>query len=371
MIINHNISAMNSQRNFGIHVKKTDENLEKLASGQRINSGKDDPAAFAVSEKMRSQIRGFKQASRNIQDGVNLVQTIEGHLGEAGQIIQRMRELSVQASNGTYTNEDRSQISVEMDELIKEMNRIHEDAKFNTIRLLDGYSLGQNSFGGEAPTGYLNASRSIHFNKQNPDGGDPQKIAKNGLVIQAGPNTDERMFVKVDPFSTYTLGLTSTPENTYRDLNGVDNDNHAWREVTFYDWEDTNLDSIMYLENGIDQSPKGDVNIQLSAPRLEKIRVNVATSEKSTETIAALDIALNKISKQRADLGAFQRRLEMAHRGVNMATENIQSAESKIRDSDMAKEYVELTKHQILTNSSASVTAQANYKSDMVFKIIE
>ncbi len=362
MIINHNLSAINANRHFGVNVDKLDTTLERLSSGLRINSGADDAAGLAVSEKMRAQVRGYHQASRNIQDAVSLIQTTEGFLNESNSVLQRMRELAVQAANGTYTREDRSQINVEVDQMVKELNRIHEDAKFNTLRLLDGYTLGANSFGGNPPNEPIGTARNPNFNTQ--DGAEGQ----NGLVIQSGANTDERMFVDVNAFNTYALGLTDQPGQTYRDLNGVNNDHQVWRETSFYDENAINLDEILYLEAAI-QDPVNDVTINLLAPEAGN-RVDVTTSENSTATIAALDVALNKVNKQRADLGGFQNRLEMARRGVDMSAENIQSAESRIRDADMALEYVEFTKNQILAQSSASMTAQANAKSQLIFRII-
>jgi flagellin len=383
MIINHNISAINAQRHFDTNVKNVDGSLEKLSSGLRINSGSDDAAGLAVSEKMRAQIRGLSQASKNIQDAVSLVQTSEGYLKSSNDVLQRMRELTVQAANGTYTNSDRAQINVEVDQLTRELNRIHEDAKFNTLRLLDGYSLGQNSFGGQVPTDDIDAqtfdygttietSRNVNFNQT--DGNGVSVNGKNGLVIQSGANTDERMFVEIGSFNTYALGFTARPDNTYQQVanqqgaDPVNNNNLAWREKSFYNDVPQDLDAISYLESGI-TAPVADVNIDFLIPQAGN-RVDITTSESATETITVIDVALNKVNKQRADLGAFHNRLEMAQRGVDMSTENLQAAESRIRDADMAREFVELTKNQILSQSSASMTAQANSKSQMVFRII-
>jgi len=359
MIINHNISAMNANRMFAGNVTKMEKNMVALSSGERINKGADDAAGLAVSEKMRAQIRGLNQASRNIQDASSLVQTTEGFLKESSDVLQRMRELSVQAANGTYTQEDRAQINVEIDEMVKELNRIHEDAKFNTLRLLDGKTLGLNSFA--KADGTLGASRNVNFNET--AAGQTQGGGKNGLVVQAGANTDERMFVKMDTFNTYALGMTTEPGATYSANQG-----QAWRERSFYTPTAIDVDKAMYLEAAID-APAATVNIEYLAAQ-DKNRVNLATSEKATETITVLDVALNKVNKQRADLGAFQNRLEKAQGGVDNAAENLQAAESRIRDTDMAKEYVEFTKNQILSNSSASMTAQANMRSQLIMKIL-
>ncbi len=392
MIINHNISAMNSNRMFSNNVKKMDGHMEKLASGLRINKGADDAAGLAVSEKMRGQIRGLNQASRNIQDGISLIQTTEGFLKESSDVLQRVRELSVQAANGTYTNEDRAQITVEIDEMIKELNRVHEDAKFNTMRLLDGKTTGFNSFGYKSeepintfnPTQYdatnIATARNVNFNEG--------ENGMNGVVIQSGANTDERMFIKLDQFNSYSLGLTGLPttdptqlvntrENAerYSAYNNSTNENVAWREKSFYDPQPLNLEAALYLESPIDTAANridentSAVTIDL-LPVFEGNRVNVGSSEKATETIAVLDVALNKVNKQRADLGAFQNRMEMANQGVSNAAENLQAAESRIRDADMADQFINFTKEQILSQSAASMTAQANMRSQLVMRIL-
>lgn len=382
MIINHNISAINSQRHFDANVRNSNDSIERLSSGLRVNTGRDDAAGLAVSEKMRAQVKGLSQASRNIQDAISLVQTSEGYLNSSNDVLQRMRELTVQAANGTYTSSDRAQINVEVDQLTRELNRIHEDAKFNTTRLLDGFSLGRNSFGeaGEVQdgdyAGTIATARNVNFN--NVDDTGISQSGRNGLVIQSGANTDERMFVELDAFNTHALGLTDTPDRTYESIalehdRVVSNNNLAWRELSFNDEVPQNLDQTSYLESGI-TPPVANVSVDFLIPQQNEQgvgnRLDITTPESATETITVLDVALNKVNKQRADLGAFQNRLEMAQRGVDMSTENLQAAESRIRDADMAKEFVELTKSQILSQTSASMTAQANNQSQMVLRIV-
>lgn len=362
MIINHNIAAEKASRHFGMNVRKMDATFEVLSSGERINSAADDPAGLAVSEKMRTQVRGLSQAQRNIQDGISLIQTAEGFLREANDILQRMRELSVQAANGTYTGQDRAQINVEFDQMLKELNRLHEDAKFNTIRLFDGYSTGKNSFG-ENESGEINPSRNINFN--NPETGS----GKSGIVIQSGANTDERTFVKMDTINSYELGLTAQPTETY-----TNNDNLAYREFSFFDATPQAIEDMMYLESSIMpsalESMDGKVlSIDFYTPK-EGTRVDLSTTEDATETISVIDVALHKVNKQRANLGSYQNRLETTMRGVQLTRENIQSAESRIRDADMAESYVELTKESILSQSSASMLAQANHNSSMILRVI-
>ncbi len=386
MIINHNLAAMNADRHFNLKIKLMDRSLESLSSGERINRGADDAAGLAVSEKMRAQIRGLNQASRNLQDAASLIQTTEGFLKESNDVLQRLRELSVQAANGTYTREDRSQISVEVNELVRELNRIHEDAKFNTIRLLDGKSLGLNSFGAKSTTAPvpnetiytkddIALARNINFN--NTDEANPPTAGRNGLVVQSGANTDERMFMEIYSFNTYALGITDVPGGSANPITYMNsaspgftsqNANLAWREREFYSEQPIDLDVIMYLESAI-AAPVNPVTINLLNV-IPGNRLDLTTSEKSTESIAVLDVALNKVNKQRADLGGFQNRIELAMQGVDNAAENLQASESRIRDTDMAKEYVNFTKNQIMSQSAASMTAQANVRSQLIFKII-
>jgi flagellin len=380
MIINHNIPANKAHRFYNINVKNLDKSFEVLSSGERINRAADDPAGLAVSEKMRAQIKGLRQAARNVQDGISFIQTADGYLKESNNILHRMRELTVQAANGTYTAEDRAQITVEFDQMVRELNRIHEDAKFNTIRMFDGYSLGMNSFGqkegevatGEAVGGVVRAQNIAAA--RNPNFNVDENTGKNGVVIQSGANTDERIFIEMDSFSSYTLGLTGQPEQTYGEISGVDNNNPAYRELSFFNSEDQPLEELMYLENSIPPSAYEtesgqELSIQYFTPK-EGTRIDLSTPDRATETITVLDIALNKVNKQRANIGASQNRLETTLRGINLAHENLQASESRIRDADMAKQYVGMTKHSILAQSSASMLAQANNVSNLVLRII-
>jgi flagellin len=376
MIINHNIPANKAHRFYNINVKNLDKSFEVLSSGERINRAADDPAGLAVSEKMRAQIKGLRQASRNVQDGISFIQTADGYLQESNNILHRMRELTVQAANGTYTAEDRAQITVEFDQMVRELNRIHEDAKFNTIRMFDGYSLGMNSFGqkegGETAAGVARAANIAAA--RNPNFNVDENTGKNGVVIQSGANTDERIFIGMDSFSSYTLGLTGQPEQTYGEISGVDNNNPAYRELSFFNSEDQSLEGLMYLENSIPPSAYEtesgeELSIQYFTPK-EGTRIDLSTPDRATETITVLDIALNKVNKQRANIGASQNRLETTLRGINLAQENLQASESRIRDADMASQYLEMTKHNILSQSSASMLAQANNISNLVLRII-
>ena len=274
MIINHNMSAEFAQRVQGQVNGDIKNNIEKLSSGMRINRAGDDASGLAVSEKMRAQIRGLQQASRNAQNGVSFIQTTEGYLQETQDILQRLRELSVQSSNGIYTAEDRMQIQVEVSQLVDEIDRVASHAQFNGMNMLTGRfaeSTGENTVTG-----------SMYFH--------------------IGANMDQREQVFV---GTMTAGALSMR---------------------------TGNNEILSLSN------PGDSN----------------------QSIGIIDQALKTVNKQRADLGAYQNRLEMAIQGIDIAAENTQAAESQIRDVNMASEIVDFTKNQILLQSSNAMLAQAN-----------
>lgn len=284
MIINHNMSAINANRLLGVNQSSLTNNMEKLSSGLRINKAADDASGLAVSEKMRSQIRGLNQAERNIQNGVSFIQTTEGYLSETQDILHRMRELAVQSSNGIYTDEDRMQIQVEVSQLIDEINRVSSHAEFNTMRMLTG-----------------------KFSKDS--------AGASGLQIQVGANTDQNEKIFIGTMTAAALGLQ-----------GV-------------------------------SSAQDDA-------------FSIASPDKANQAILRVDAALQKVSKQRADLGAYQNRFEMASKGVAIAAENMTASESRIRDVNMAQEMVDYTKNQILGQASTAMLAQANVRSNGVMQLL-
>jgi flagellin len=283
MIINHNMSSMYANRTLGVSNAQIQGNIEKLSSGQRINRAGDDASGLAVSEKMRSQIRGLNQANRNIQNGVSFIQTTEGYLQETTDILQRIRELAVQSANGIYTDEDRMQIQVEVSQLVAEVDRIASQAQFNGMNMLTG------AFATDSVVGRV-------------------------MQLQVGANMDQNARVYIGTMTAQALGLVGA--------------------------------------QGSD----------------EKISIN--SPESANVAIGSVDAALKAVSRQRADLGAYQNRFEMASNGVAIAAENLQAAESRIRDTDMASEMVEYTKNQILTQAGTAMLAQANVQSQNVLALL-
>ena len=286
MIINHNMSAINAQRNLKVANDATQKDMEKLSSGLRINRAGDDASGLAVSEKMRAQIRGLHQASRNAADGVSFIQTTEGYLQETTDILQRVRELAIQSSNGIYTAEDRMQIQVEVSQLVDEVDRIASHAQFNGMNMLTGRFARDN--GMNAPT----ASMWFHI----------------------GANMDQREKAYIGTMTASALGLRQVGSG-----------------------------AIM----------------------------TISTPEQANRNIGVVDAALRQVNKQRADLGAYQNRLEMAIKGIDIGAENLQASESRIRDLDMAKGMVDYTKNQILGQASTAMLAQANMRGQSVLQLLQ
>jgi flagellin len=286
MIINHNLSAMFADRSLKVTNVFLDKNMEKLSSGLRINRAGDDASGLAVSEKMRSQIRGLNQASTNAQNGISFIQTAEGYLQESEDIIQRMRELAVMSSNGIYTAEDRMYIQIEISALVDEIDRIASHAQFNGMNMLTG------RFGRPVGENVVTASMWLHI----------------------GANMDQREQVFIGTMTAKGLGV-----------------------------RDVGDESILSLSSG----------------------------DSANRAIGTLDEAIKKINKQRADLGAYQNRLEHAIRGLDVGAENLQAAESRIRDTNMANEMVGYTKNQILSQSGTAMLAQANQRGQSVLQLLQ
>jgi len=286
MIINHNMSALNAQRVQSDSVKDVTKSMEKLASGMRINRAGDDASGLAVSEKMRAQIRGLGQASRNAGDGISFIQTTEGYLQESQDILQRLRELSVQASNGIYTGQDRQQIQVEVSQLVDEIDRVASHAQFNGLNMLTGAFArdeGNNTVTGQ-------------------------------MFFHVGANVDQRVSVYIGTMSSTALGLKALGDGK---------------------------------------------------------KISLASPDEANRAIMTFDAALNRVSKQRADLGAYQNRLEFAVKGIDIGAENLQASESRIRDVDMARQMVDYTKGQILVQAGNAMLAQANQRSQSTLQLLQ
>jgi len=292
MIVNHNISAIFANRILRMSDYNLNGNIEKLSSGLRINKAGDDASGLAVSEKMRGQISGLHQAMRNTEDATSFLQTTEGYLDETTLIAQRMRELSIQAGNGIYSDTDRGLINVEMSQLISEVDRIAKQAQFNGLNMLTGRF--------EQPQGSTSAA----------SGSTTQSA---GLWFHIGPNMDQRVQLFVGDMSATALGLISAEG---------------------------------------------------------KRMVSASSMDDANRSIGVIDKALERVVRQRADLGSYQNRFEKLYKGLYVAFENTQAAESRIRDTDMALEMSDFIKNQILAQSNVSMLAQANLKPQLVLRLL-
>ena len=275
MVVQHNLTAMNANRQLGITTGQQAKSSEKLSSGYRINRAGDDAAGLSISEKMRSQIRGLNKASDNAQDGISLIQVAEGALNETHSILQRMNELATQAANGTNTTVDRSAIKAELDQLTSEINRIQSTTQFNTMNLLDG------TFSG----------------------------ATNKMKLQVGALSGQSIDFSIANMCASKIGLKAT--------------------------------------------------------------LSVSTFTKAGSYMKLVQDAIEVVSKQRSAMGAIQNRLEHTIANLDTTSENTQSAESRIRDTDMASEMVTYSKNNILAQAGQSMLAQANQSTQGVLSLLQ
>ncbi|WP_097032677.1 flagellin [Clostridium tertium] len=399
MIINHNMNALNAHRNMTSNTVNSGKSMEKLSSGLRINRAGDDAAGLAISEKMRGQIRGLDQAQRNSQDGISMIQTAEGALNETHSILQRMRELSVQAGNDTNTGKDREEIQKEINQLTSEINRIGNTTEFNNQKLLnatsgtvtaakvavagvteaatvgtsdvvvDGVTLTYNVTGGGV-TNFKNADELAQLINSNDKlsakytasaagtkltltqkagfesataptitgagvvsttkAGVAAADFKSSLSLQVGANENQTMTVDFSDMRSAALGLTGTGDgysDTANVTNGTDNKN---------------------VENALD----------------------VTTAANAGKAVTKIQTAIDKVSAERSKLGAFQNRLEHTINNLGTSSENLTAAESRVRDVDMAKEMMNFSKNNILSQAAQAMLAQANQQPQGVLQLL-
>lgn len=281
MVINFNQAAAFSSRMENINTSNVLKTSKELSSGMRINSAADDASGLSVSERMRSQIRGLNQASKNVMNGTSMLQTAEGFMQSTTDILQRIRELAVQSANGIYSDESRIQIQTEVEQLVSEIDRISQTAEFNGMTLLSG------------------------------------RFAEDGIKLQVGANAEQNFTIKLADMSAAALGLKGAGQD------------------------------------GIEQS------------------ISLADPDSANMALTTIDEALKTVNKNRADIGASMNRMEMAKKGIDIASENISASESRIRDADMAKSITEHVRNQILQQSSISLLSQANSQSQNVLALLK
>jgi flagellin len=322
MVVQHNMQAMNANRQLGITTSGQAKSTEKLSSGYRINRAADDAAGLTISEKMRNQIRGLNKASSNAQDGVSLIQTAEGALNETHSILQRMNELATQAANDTNTTSDRNAIQAEMNQLASEINRIQSTTQFNTQNLLDGSFTGKN--------------------------------------LQVGSLSGQKIAISITSMSCGKLFATGTTTAT----------SVATASLKVGSTKITASQTGVTKNTKTNNTSFSSVTASITTTSALYDAINVSTFSNAGNAMTFVQAAIEKVSAMRSTLGAVQNRLEHTIANLDTTAENTQSAESQIRDTDMAEEMVTYSKNNILAQAGQSMLAQANQSTQGVLSLL-
>ena len=388
MIINHNMNALNAHRNMGVNNTNAGKSMEKLSSGLRINRAGDDAAGLAISEKMRGQIRGLEQSSRNAADGISMIQTAEGALNETTNILQRMRELAVQASNDTNTSSDREEIQKEIDALTEEVDRIANNTEFNTQKLLNGNKSG---VGGEVVNEAVTAKEGkfeVTIDRNALKNGDKLTIDGTTVTLNTADIQDDATLqtALTNAFVDYTVAFANGKATfTQKDASDKEKMN-----VTL----NNSVAKVNVVNAGVgakaEEVSEGKAHVQVGANAKQSMSIeigdmraealgikddagnslSVKSAEDANKAIEAFDAALNAVSSQRANLGAVQNRLEYTISNLDNTAENLTSAESTLRDVDMAKEMMEYSKNNILNQAAQAMISQANQQPQNVLQLL-
>jgi len=373
MRINHNLSALNAWKNLTVNDGGQTKSLEKLSSGLRIGRAADDAAGLSISEKMRGQISGLNQASRNAQDGISLLQTAEGALGETHSILQRMRELAVQSASDTVTDADRGEIQKEADALALELNRIAGTTEFNTQNLLAGKFDDKTVHIGANSNQNLKVSVSdmsakalaVHQNINFGALGSPTSFGGDKLLVSGTVNTTGAAANAVQVRVTVTDDSVGSEKATLEWLDTAGNVLATGSNVDVSGTSTTDTYGLRFREGTSAMVANDTWTIDLMNKG-----INMSTQAAANTAITTINTAINTVSSERSKLGAVQNRLE--HTIANLATsaENLTAAESRIRDVDIAVEMMNFTKYQILAQASTAMLAQANAKPQAVLQLL-
>ena len=395
MVVQHNLTAMNANRQLGVTSGAQAKSAEKLSSGYKINRAGDDAAGLKISEKMRSQIRGLNKASDNAQDGISLIQTAEGALNESHSILQRMNELAVQGANDTNQSIDRDAINQELDALTEELNRISETTQFNKQNLLDGNFKDKNLQVG------ANAKQkiAISIDCMNADalglgketvkqgGNTPKKVVYNGMSFTYNKD-DDVATNKVKAISAFQKSISQKIGGKgnfiaqYDDTTGsiyykatIDG-----KEKRFADASTARTSYLADQKAIVSKAINDDFQKYVKTSKASataggngeiRNKARVDDYEAANNTITYVQNAINTVSTQRSALGALQNRLEHTVANLDNVSENTQSAESRIRDTDMASEMVQYSKNNILAQAGQSMLAQANQSTQGVLSLLQ
>ena len=412
MIVNHNMNALNAHRNMTGSTTQAGKSMEKLSSGLRINRAGDDAAGLAISEKMRGQIRGLDQASRNSQDGISMIQTAEGALTETHSILQRMRELSVQSANDTNTVDDRQNIQDEMNQLVEEIDRIANTTEFNTKKLLNGKmgeaqtsTTGTIENKGNLATGVSSTTDITALTDKN---GNNLGIAKGDVITATWSVGGTQQTVTYTVASTTSnlslltdaiagdgtvnaaaataggITITANTAGTAGQINGFSIEVKS-ADGTRKEAASNALSSFEKGTQAKDARDDGSANLQIGANEGQKLNLSigdmrattlgvsnlqVGTQSQANTAIKVLDEATKTVSSERSKLGAAQNRLEHTINNLGTSSENLTSAESRVRDVDMAKEMMNFSKNNILQQAAQSMLAQANQQPQNVLSLL-
>ena len=428
MVVQHNLTAMNSNRMLGITAKTQAKSTEKLSSGYKINRAADDAAGLSISEKMRKQIRGLTQASLNAEDGISAVQTAEGALNEVQDMLQRMNELAVKAANGTNSEDDRNYIQDEIDQLVTEIDRVATTTKFNESYLLKGTNANGNpaeltfdtaednlsdlginvtfddtglaslsmasisaktvtleaSKDSVASTGYSASQASVAAVTATREVG--YKVTIDGVDYELYHGATEEE-LKADGSTSAAFNATTTDQKVYTDLDEFLNaikraSGGDIKEVTangpnldITGFADVNQKLDFSLQVGADSTSdnKIDIGISMMSARglgVNGLRVDGGDDTNANKAVDTIAKALQKVSTQRSALGAVQNRLEHTIANLDNVVENTTAAESQIRDTDMATEMVKYSNNNILAQAGQAMLAQANQSNQGVLSLL-
>ncbi len=403
MVVQHNLTAMNSNRMLGITTGAQAKATEKLSSGYKINRAADDAAGLAISEKMRKQIRGLTQASANAQDGISAVQTAEGALTEVHDMLQRMNELAVKAANGTMSESDRDAIQSEVDQLVTEIDRVSNTTKFNETYLLKGTS----NSGAAGSLTFTTASGAISgltgvsgFNSTTGTASAAVTSVTSGVTglasgksVQVGTTTYylvETAAAGTSPAKVAEANKTGTTKaftsmdslmaaikrDNSADIKTVSSVNNGGTiSLKIETFADMNSAIDFSLHVGADSSDDNKINLNISQMSARGLGINglTITGDNDDNATAAIDVvadALAKVSGQRATLGAVQNRLEHTIANLDNVVENTTAAESAVRDTDMATQMVTYSNNQILAQAGQAMLAQSNQANQGVLSLL-
>ena len=404
MVVQHNLTAMNSNRMLGITTGAQAKATEKLSSGYKINRAADDAAGLAISEKMRKQIRGLTQASANAQDGISAVQTAEGALTEVHDMLQRMNELAVKAANGTMSESDRDAIQSEVDQLVTEIDRVSITTKFNETYLLKGtsssgqtgsltFTVASTAVGGLNGVNNFNSTTgTASANVTAATAGTPAGLA-TGKQVRVGNTTyylvetasagkspaevaEENKSSTTKAFTSMDSLMAAIKRDNSENIKSVSSVNNGGTiSLKIETFADMNSAIDFSLHVGADSSDDNKINLNISQMSARGLGVNglTITGDNDDNATAAIDVvadALSKVSAQRATLGAVQNRLEHTIANLDNVVENTTAAESAVRDTDMATQMVTYSNNQILAQAGQAMLAQSNQANQGVLSLL-